>query len=88
MTAMDLSKSIPELKNVSAEHISDHLRGTDLEFYYSERVETPFYIRLTMPFCLIVMIIFLILSPLNYIVTGKWGYRWVWLSNWVTSVGF
>lgn len=86
-TAFVLKNRISELKNVDADYISDCLRGSDLEFYKKELIKTPILIRLTLPFALIIMLILLIGLPVNYIICGKWGYKWKWLSNWLRMLG-
>jgi hypothetical protein len=88
MTAIELKKRIPELKNVDADRIIDNLRGTNLYFYKHESVPTPFWIRFTLPLGLITMLILFIFMPVNYIIVGKWGYKWQWLTNWLRALGF
>ena len=88
IAACSIKDAIPELKKVDVDHICDHLRGTDMEFYYSEKKKTPFYIRLTMPFAIIAAVLMLLFMPVKYIITGTWGYQWQWLINWFRAVGF
>ncbi len=87
-TAIELKRILPELKNSYTETIEDNLRHSDLEFYYKEKVKSPFWIRLTLPFALLVMLTLFILMPINYIITGHWGYKFVPLTNWLRSLGF
>jgi hypothetical protein len=87
-TAIDLKKIFPELKDLYTENIVDRLRGSDLDFYYSEKVKTPIWIRLTLPIALIVMLTLFILTPVNYMITGYWGYKYKSLTNWLRSLGF
>lgn len=87
-TAIELKKIIPELKHCDTGHITSHLRGSNMEFYYLEQIKTPFWIRLTLPFGLLTMLILLIISPINYIISGHWGYKVQWLSNYFRSLGF
>ena len=87
-TAIELKKLIPELKKCSAEEIENNLRGSDMEFFYSEKIKTPLMIRITLPIALIVVLLLVLGMPLNYIICGKWGYKWEWLSNWLRSLGF
>ena len=87
-TAIDLKKAIPELKNCDAEQIESHLRGTNLMFYKAEKVSTSLAVRLTLPFAFILMVILFACSPINYIISGHWGYNWLWLSNWLKQLGF
>ena len=88
MTAIDLKKRIPELSKVDAEYITSRLRGSNMEFYKRETVKTPFYSRLTLIPALVLMLVLFIFMPVNYIISGKWGYKWIWLKNWLNSLGF
>jgi hypothetical protein len=85
--AIELRKRIPELKGRDIEMITDNLRGSNLQFYLKESVPTPIWIRFTLPFCLIVILILFLMMPVNYIIVGKWGYKWQWLSNWLRALG-
>jgi len=85
--AFELQNRIPELKKCNADDIVDRLRGSDLEFYKKEKIETPLIIRFTLPFALIFMLILLIGMPIKYIISGKWGYRIDWINNWFKSLG-
>lgn len=86
--ALELKKRIPELKNTDAEWVVDHLRGSNLLFFKQEKTPVPFYVRLTLIPAIIVMTVLTIFLPVNYIITGQWGYNWLWLKNWFTSLGF
>ena len=88
MAAMELKKRIPELKNVDSETITSQLRGSNLQFYKQESIPTPIWVRFTIPFGLIVMLILFLMMPVNYIIVGKWGYKWQWLTNWFRALGF
>lgn len=85
--AMDLKRVLPELKGLLAEDIEARLHKTDLEFYQETKVKAPFLIRLTLPFSFLTVVILFILMPFKYIITGKWGYEWVPLTNWLRSLG-
>lgn len=85
-TASELQKRIPELKKVDVEIITSHLRGSNLDFYKQEKKPIKLGIRLTLPFALIVMLILIILTPINYLITGRWSYRMLWLLNWLKAL--
>ena len=87
-TALELKKCIPELKNVDADDITDHLRGTGLGIVSTESVPKPFWVRLSLPFGLILLVFLLITSPIKFMLTGTWGYKVQWLSNWFTALRF
>lgn len=86
-TALELKKVIPQLKSCDVETIEDHLRDLDMEFYQTEKIKSPIWIRLTLPLAFIIMIVLYILMPINYIITGHWGYKYESLTNWLRSLG-
>jgi hypothetical protein len=46
------------------------------------------WIRLTMPLGLLLIFLMLITSPIKFMITGTWGYRIEWISNWLGAMGF
>ncbi len=64
----------PELKNVDSEELCDRFIDLKMEFYYEEKTKVPFWMRLTLPFALLLTIIMLLATPINFIFTGEWGY--------------
>lgn len=86
--AFRLKEVLPELSKKYSDEIVNHLRGTDLQFYYVEKVKQPVWIRLTLPIALIVMLTLFLLLPVNFIITGHWGYKYAPLTNWLRSLGF
>lgn len=86
--AILLKQSFPELKNCYTEDIEEVLRKTGISFYYKENKKVKVYMRLTLPFALVAMIILAILSPINFIINGRWGYKITWVRNWFISLGF
>ena len=87
-TALELKKYIPELKESYIDHIVDHLRGSGLSIIKEQQVKQSIWIRLTLPFAIVFLFLLLITSPLKFIITGRWSYRVLWISNWFRSVGF
>ncbi len=86
--AIDLKKNIPELKNVSVEHLENNLNDTSLEFYALEKEVKPFWLRMTLPLAFLIWLILFVFLPINYIIIGRWGYRWEWIKNWFSALGF
>ncbi len=87
-TALELKKILPELKQSFSDDIADNLRGSGLGFVSEESVPKPFWIRISLPFGLILLVFLLITSPIKFMVTGTWGYKVQWLSNWFKALGF
>jgi hypothetical protein len=87
-TAYELKKWIPKLKNEDIDDLVDNLRGSNLSFVLTESVDKPFWIRLSLPFGLIVWLILFITLPIKFMVTGTWNYKWLWLQNWFSALDF
>ena len=87
-TANELQKRLPELKGSFVSDIEENLRGSGLTFMEYKSVKKPFWVRLSLPFGLLLMLILLIFLPVKFMFTGTWNYKWQWLSNWFTALGF
>jgi hypothetical protein len=87
-TAIELKKSLPQLKGVPVDDIVDNLRGSRLGIVSEDSVPKPFWVRLTLPFGIVLILILLICLPIKFMITGTWRYKYVWVSNWLTSLGF
>jgi len=87
-TASELQKHIPELRKMQTDDVVNYLRGSGLFIVRKKLVESTFWIRFTMPFALVVLIFLLLITPIKYIITGKWGYSNQSIANWFRSVGF
>lgn len=85
--AIQIRKVFPELKLTTMD-IEERLDELDFEFYEDVKVKTPFWIRLTLLPAFVVMAVLFFAMPINYILTGKWGYKFNWLSNWLRALGF
>jgi len=68
------SEAFPELSRVDKEELADRFRKLGLEFYTEERVPVSFWIRLTLPFGLLAISLMFMGLPINFIITGNWGY--------------
>jgi hypothetical protein len=67
-------ETFPELNKIDSEELCDRFIELDIEFYYEEETPISPFLRLTMPFAVSLMILMFVLSPINFIFTGKWGY--------------
>lgn len=86
--AKQLRQAFPELKKMLIVEIEERLSELDFDFYQDEKLKTSLLVRLTIPFALVVMVVLIAVMPINYMITGRWGYKWEWLSNWFRSLGF
>lgn len=72
-TAIQLRKHLPQLQGVSAEDIADSLRGSGLGIVVQKSKPIPFWVRLTLPFGLIFILLLLVTLPIKFMITGTWG---------------
>ena len=75
MAACRLKEYIPELEKVLASDIQDSLRGSGLIFYEEKKKSKPSWIRFTLPFALITIVILFIIHPIKYMITNQWGWE-------------
>ena len=84
-------ETFPELSKVSSEEMCERWRRLGIEFYTEVRTPVNLWMRFTLPFALLLIVLMFISLPFNFMVTGKWGYS---LSkknrvyNWFKSLGF
>ena len=64
----------PELKNVSREEMRDRWIKLDVYFYTYEIAPVKTWVRFTLPFALILMLLMYIGLPFHFLITGKWAY--------------
>lgn len=64
----------PELSKVDSEKLADRFIELGLDFYTEEKTPVSFITRFTLPFALITMTLMFIFIPVNFLITGNWGY--------------
>ena len=67
-------ETFPELNKVSSEEMCDRWVSLGIDFYTEEKTEVSGWIRLTLPFALILFVLMFIGLPFVFIITGKWSY--------------
>lgn len=87
-TALELKKHIPELTKLSTDDIVMSLRGSGLFVVEKKQTIRPAWVRFTLPFALIFLVLLLCFLPFKFMFTGSWNYRKQWISNWFHGVGF
>jgi len=70
----DFKKAFPELSKIDAEELCDRLIELKMDFYYEEETSVNFWVRLTLPFAIITMVLMIACVPIVFLITGKWGY--------------
>ena len=64
----------PELSKVDNEELADRFIELGLDFYTEVGNPVKILTRLTFPFALIIMALMFIFIPINFLITGNWGY--------------
>lgn len=64
----------PELRHLSSGQLRDRFADLGLDFYSKEECGVKWYVRLTLPLAVLVMLTMVILMPVNFLFTGKWSY--------------
>ena len=86
-----IEKSIPELTAYQKEKIHDNEIVRFAPFYFMRRTKKVNNVltRFSVIFLLPILILLLIGLPVNFFITGKWGYseRMRWYGRWVSSCG-
>jgi hypothetical protein len=67
-------ETFPELNKLSREELCDRFASLGVDFYRVEETKVKWWVRLTLPFALILFILMLIGLPFVFIITGKWSY--------------
>jgi hypothetical protein len=82
-------EEFPELSKLDSEELAQRFRRLNLEFYYEKQKPVKFWVRLTLPFALITYLIMFFSLPLNFIISGEWGYSFNeknFILNWLRSL--
>jgi hypothetical protein len=67
-------ETFPELNKLTTDELCDRWISLGIEFYTEEKTEVKGWIRLTLPFAFIVLVLMIIGLPLVFVITGKWSY--------------
>lgn len=90
-----IESSVPELTSYQKQRIrSDYdeiIRFAPFEFYKKKKkTGNSIFTRLSILPLLILLLILFLLLPINFVVSGRWGYdpdKVKWLNNWMHNVG-
>ena len=64
----------PELNKVSSEDMCDRWIELGFDFFTDEKTPVNVWMRLTLPFAIVLMLLMIIGLPFAFLVTGKWSY--------------
>lgn len=65
----------PELSKLDPEEMCDRWEKLGVDFYTDKKVKVSVFIRLTIFFGLLLILLMIISLPIVYIITGQWGYN-------------
>lgn len=64
----------PELKNISSEEMCERWIDLGIDFYEEKQTSVTPWMRLTLPFALILLVLMFVGLPIVFLITGKWSY--------------
>lgn len=67
-------ETFPELNKLSYDELCERWRSLGIDLYTEEKTDAPRWIRLTLPFALILLVLMFISLPVVFMITGKWSY--------------
>jgi len=69
-----MKEVFPELEKLSSDDMCDRWIELGIDFYVEKLAPVKLWMRLTLPFALITLVLMFIGLPICFIITGKWGY--------------
>lgn len=85
-----LYESIPELTDYQKEKIRDNeiVRFAPFKFMKQTKTVENKLLRITVIFTPFVLLVLVVGLPINFIITGRWGYNELgWYGKWIRSLG-
>lgn len=70
----NFDKTFPELSHLDSDELCDRFRRLNIDFYCEKKTPVNPWVRLTLPFALVTMLIMFVGLPINFLFTGEWGY--------------
>ena len=83
-------ETFPELSKIDSEELCERFIELDMDFYYEEKVPVKFWMRLTLLFAIVMLLLMLVGLPFVFVATGRWGYglgEKNRLLNWFRALG-
>lgn len=85
----NFKKVFPELAKLDSEELAERFIDLNVDFFCEKETAVPMWLRFTMPFAVLVMLLMFFAIPINFLITGNWGYSLGnnnRLLNWFKSV--
>ncbi len=70
----NFKKVFPELSKIDSEELCNRFIELNIKFYCEETKPVNFWMRLTLPFAILTMLLMIVIMPFTFLITGKWGY--------------
>ena len=70
----NFKKVFPELNQISSEELCDRFVDLNIDFYYEEKTTVSFWIRLTLPFAILLFLLMILALPIRFLIVGEWSY--------------
>lgn len=67
-------ETFPELNKLSREELCDRWGALGIDCYTEEKSQVQGWIRLTLPFAMILFLLMFVGLPLVFLITGNWSY--------------
>ena len=82
-------KAFPELSHLTTEEMRDRWRKIKVDLYQEKQEPVEKWIRITLPFGVIVLTLMVFSIPFKFMITGEWGYntRKGKMYNWLRKLG-
>lgn len=68
-------ETFPELSKLSREELCDRFIDMEMDFFYEIPTPVNIWVRLTLPIAILIIILMFLYLPINFLVTGVWGYK-------------
>lgn len=68
-------ETFPELKHIDTEELCDRFCKLNVDFFEERKVPVKPWLRLTLPFALILLVGMFLYLPINFMINGYWGYK-------------
>jgi hypothetical protein len=69
-----MNEVFPELSELSSEEMCNRWKKLKIEFYCQEKTPVKWWLRITLPFALLLMLLMIIGLPFCFMIRGKWSY--------------
>lgn len=83
-------ETFPELSKLDSEELANRLNALKLDFYCEQKKPVSGWVRFTLPLALIVITLMFVGLPINFWITGRWGFplgKNNMVLNWFRSLG-